>query len=29
MGIIKERMKQDMEIRGLSENTQEAYLSLS
>jgi site-specific recombinase XerD len=27
MGIIKERMKKDMEIRGLSENTQEAYLS--
>ena len=27
MGIIKERMKQDMEIRGLSENTRDAYLS--
>ncbi len=27
MGIIKERMKQDKEIRGLSENTREAYLS--
>ena len=26
MGIIKEKMKQDLEIRGLSERTQESYL---
>ena len=27
MGAIKERMKQDLEIRGLSENTQQSYLT--
>jgi len=26
MGIIKEKMKQDLEIRGLSKRTQESYL---
>ena len=26
MGAVREKMKQQMEIRGLSENTQESYL---